>query len=210
MEKDQVNYLLSCGILRKWHNKTFDDYVVDKKAKKSVLNYIRKVKEMRTEGLGIVFIGPNGTGKTHLLNCAFLEFVKLRYKVHIISLESLKAMYADGWNNLDKRERFRAITRGVDFLGIDDIGKEFRGRNADYDSATGTRPDLGLAVLDQVLRFRTQSLLPTFITMNISPDSLSDVYSVDVASLIEESCIPVFVEGGDYRSKILEKNQRLL
>lgn len=190
----EEGYYLSCGILQKWHTKSFKQYTNDDVALEKIQSYLSKHEKFRAEGVGIFLYGANGTGKSHLLNCAFKELIKLRYKVRITSFSSLISSFIQGWYETDRESVIRDLKR-ADFLAIEELGKEFKSKES----------ELAKTVLDNILRYRIQMNKPTWITSNNKPSDLESAYSVDISSMLKESCIPLQVTGKDYRDVIKNK-----
>jgi DNA replication protein DnaC len=194
---DFNEHYLSCGILSKWHNKTFADFTNDDRAKKIVLDYLENPRQALTDGVGLYLFGNNGTGKSLLMNLAFKELLKKRYKVQVTNLDGLVHSFTQGWYDGDARKSLNSLLTRTDFLGIDDLCKEFHSKNS----------DLVVTVLDHVIRFRTQMGKPTWITSNKKPKLISTIYTEDIASMLREVCVDVFVDGEDFRGVIAEKNR---
>lgn len=189
------NEFLKNGILPKWHNKKLSDYKNDPQAKESIDKYLKSRDNMLKKGVGLYLWGANGTGKTHLMMTSFKELRALDYSVKVISLSSLIAKFTAGWYDMaEKRELQNALQR-VDFLGIEEIGKEFRSQNS----------DLGTVVLDNVLRYRVQMMKPTWFTSNVPPGKLTANYTEDIASMLKECSYPIQVMGKDMRGEQYNK-----
>jgi len=196
---DEAAYLVSVGILTKWHSKTLSEYDNDTVALKKVKDYIDNFKEFKDDGVGLFLYGFNGTGKSHLLNCAFKQLLHKRQKVQIISFYDLITNFVDGWYDTDKRAVLNSY-KNADFLAIEEIGKEFQSKNS----------ELALTVFDNILRYRIQMLKPTWFTSNKKPNDIASLYSEDVASMLREGTIAVNVIGDDYRTKIHQENKKRL
>lgn len=188
--KEQSIYLRS-GILEHWHGKTLKDFTNCPKAKRNVENYIKQSEEALKDGAGFFLWGANGSGKSHLMACAFKELIAKKYKVQIITLSTLITKFTGGWYDSEQRKDLYDNMCNVDFLGIEEIGKEFK-------SAT----DLGSTVLDSILKYRVQRNLPVWATSNISPDKMSGYYTEDIASMMKQCSLALQVTGKDFRDEI--------
>lgn len=191
-------YYQYCGVYSKWHNKTLSQFDNDPRAKKKVKKYLAKVELALHRGVGIFLYGDNGTGKSHLLNTAFMELIEKRYTVKILQLSQLVSMYADAWYSDDASDEFDILLK-TQFLGIEEIGKEFRAKIRDADSKN---QDLTITVLDNVIRHRLQNSLPTWFTSNLAPSAIKTKYSEDIFSMLKEHAIPLLVKGVDYRDLV--------
>lgn len=188
---DTPSRMLDCGILEKWHDKKWEDFTNDPDALESVYKYLDKAREARQDGVGLFLWGANGTGKSLLMALAFRHLLYRRARVKIITLSTLITRFTGSWYDKEERERFHQGLLNADFLGIEEIGKEFK-------SAT----DLGSVVLDSIVKYRIQRKLPTWATTNLDPKNVTDYYTEDIASMMRECCLPVQVTGKDFRKEI--------
>lgn len=205
MTQKETEYYLYCGIKLGWHDKTFADYTNDEKALKMVRNYIRKSDEFVNDGLGMYLWGSNGTGKSHLLNCAFKRFIEKGYTVRLFSMDELVDKYTSSWYSDEQKQDLTKILRDVQFLGIDEFGK-----NVDLSGEPLPIPDFVKRVIESVVRYRVQMKRPLWITSNTEPKYVKKVFSEDVASLLSEAVVTVCVTGGDFRKTIASRNKRKL
>lgn len=183
------------GILPKWHDKTIENFTNDSNAKSKVEKYLNDAELMKIKGIGLFLWGANGTGKTHLMTSAFKELLARNYTVKVISLSSLIAKFTAGWYDMNEKRELQDILKKVDFLGIEEIGKEFRSQNS----------DLGNVVFDNILRYRVQMQKPTWFTSNVNPKNLTSNYTEDITSMLKECCYPLQVLGSDRRNDCFNK-----
>jgi len=191
----KTEYYLLCGIYKRWHNRTLANYDNDDKTLKRVKRYIKNSKTHLDSGVGIYFYGDNGVGKSHLMNAAFKELIEQKYSVRVISLSDLVTKFAEAWYDDAAKDEFELL-KTRDFVGIEEIGKEFRSSLKDADSKN---EDLIVTVLDNILRYRLQNCLPTWFTSNLAPSDVKDKYSQDIFSMLKECAVPILVKGVDYR-----------
>lgn len=189
----EIPYLTELGILPKWHGLTFEDFTNDPIALEKAKKYTTDYRSLYKDGIGMFFYGSNGVGKTHLMMTVLQELVIKGVKVRAVTLGTLVSLFTSGWKNPEDRDLFNRIIQHPNFLEIEEIGKEYRSGDN----------DLGRTVLDTVVRFRVQSRKPVLFTTNLLPKDVSRVYSVDIASMLFEACIPVEVKGVDFRKDII-------
>ncbi len=180
------------GIPKMYLKRTMDDYRnnVDSQVMKLVEGYIAHLSEMRNEGTGILFFGPNGVGKTGLM----IEVLKAISNSGAGFISTFSTMiricdkYVESWDCNEAKEDYKIYVLESDFLAIDDIGKEFKGKT-----------DFIVSVLDQVLRSRAIRCRPTFITSNFDAEGIRLVYGDSIASLLNDAFIPLMLVGKDFR-----------
>lgn len=199
------DYYLLCGIKSGLHDKTLDDFTNDEDALEKVKTYIRKSRSMYRDGLGLYLWGSNGTGKTHLMGCSFMELISKGYKVRLFSMDEIVDKFTSSWYSDEDKHELNNILRNIDFLGIDEFGK-----NVDKDGNPVYLPDLVKRVMESVIRFRVQMNKPIWITSNTDPKYVNEVFSEDVASLLNEAVVPICVRGADFRKTILKRNKKKL
>lgn len=190
-------YYRSLGILDKWHEKTIDDFVNDPMAKNLVKKYLLDANYAKQNGVGLYLHGEPGVGKTHLLAACLKGLIDKGFTVKMISFPTMISKFTDSWYSKEDRQEFNNQLLGVDFLAIEEIGKEV--------SASTGGANLPTTVLDNVLRYRLQSNKPTLITSNIPASKLKTIYSDYIASMLSESMLIVNVKGEDFRVKIQEE-----
>jgi DNA replication protein DnaC len=187
-------------------------------AKETTQEYIDNIAAMREAGLGLLFVGGYGRGKT-ALGCSILKSAlttsvidgvcvpdgkqwtvcyKPLSKV-VTELVSLERGTLDGIGMREWRGQMNA-----DFLFIDDVGKEYTTKKAGWK----------MAIFDQVLRDRKASRLPTIISTNVPLEkkldapTLKDFYGNSIMSVLRSMLMPVTVRGIDMRKDDGEKKYR--
>lgn len=205
MDAKTKEYYLFCGIKSGLHGKTLDDFTNDEDALEKVKAYVRKSRSMYRDGLGLYLWGSNGTGKTHLMSCSFMALISKGYKVRLFSMDEIVDKFTSSWYSDEDKHELNNILRNIDFLGIDEFGK-----NVDKDGNPVYLPDLVKRVMESVIRFRVQMNKPIWITSNTDPKFVNEVFSEDVASLLNEAVVPVCVRGADFRKTILKRNKKKL
>jgi DNA replication protein DnaC len=196
----KVSKLLQSGILPKWHNKTFDDFTNDPESLAKAKKYVRDSETFLKEGVGLYINGPNGTGKTLLLNIIMQELLNKGNRVKILSLGTLVTRFTSSWYDEDEYKAFYRSIKQSHFYAIEEIGKEYRTETS----------NLAVTALDTFLRLRLQLGLPTLFTSNLLPSEIEARYSVDIASMMREMAVPLKVTGEDFRLTIAAKNKKLL
>lgn len=205
MEQKYIDYLLYCGIKSAWHDKRLEDFTNDDSAKKIIIRYLDQCKEMLRDGIGLFLWGANGTGKTHLAMCAAKALINRAYKVRVFSIDEIVDKFTSSWYSDDEKKELNDMLRNTDFLFIDEFGK-----NIDNEGKAKYLPDLVKRIMESVIRYRVQMRKPIWFTSNTDPAFVKEVFSEDIASLLNEAVVPVCVRGEDYRKVIQKRNKRRL
>lgn len=203
--KDKRQYYLDCGIKTAWHNRTLDDFEGDEVALQKVKSYISQLPKMKQNGIGLFLWGENGTGKSLLMNSAFIQLINSGDTVRVYGFDELIDLFTASWYSDEHKAELNNTLRNVKFLGIDEFGK-----NIDSEGNPKYLPDLAKRVIESIIRSRVQMNKPIWITSNTDPKNVAAVFSEDVASLLREATIPIKVAGQDFRKVIQKRNKELL
>jgi len=155
---------------------------------KKITSFIKSIKDYRRQGIGLYLFGNPGTAKS-VLGCIVLNAaLRRRYRCYFTNVTHYLSLVTDR-NNPESKQSVKHIS-SVDFLLIDDIGREFRDSKGFIESH-----------LDELIRFRTDNLLPTIITTNKSQNDLAES-NVRLLSILQEHFIAVSFPTRDYRKKL--------
>ena len=181
-------------------NYKFENFEVDsnnKKVYQSLKEYSEKLANS-VERKGLILVGNNGVGKTHLVCSIANELIKngipIIYGTLINLLAELKNTY-DVDNNISEMKIIKLYEK-VDLLIIDDLGKE--------------KPsEWGLEKLFTIINSRYENNLPVIITTNYDQNSLINRLSINgeietaksIISRLYEMCYLVKIEDRDHRIK---------
>ena len=181
-------------------NYKFENFEVNsnnKKVYQSLKEYSEKLTNS-VERKGLILVGNNGVGKTHLACSIANELIKngipIIYGTLINLLAELKNSY-DIDNNISEMKIIKLYEK-VDLLIIDDLGKE--------------KPsEWGLEKLFTIINSRYENNLPVIITTNYNQNSLVERLSLNgeietaksIISRLYEMCYLVKIEDIDHRIK---------
>lgn len=194
MNKKIKQYYGTDFITRQFKIKTLDNFITNNKNIKTKLaaqKFIQKFKEMKN---GIIFVGTNGTGKTHISIAIANELMKQNVPVIFGTLTDLLEKYKDNCKNNTENELIKLYTK-VDLLIIDDLGVEFMN-------------DWMLSKLFVIINERIKNELPIIITTNYDMDQLKQRLSIQnklcettnsIISRLCCMCYRVECKGNDYR-----------
>lgn len=182
-------HLIASNIPEDYWECDFSNYLGPKDAKDSSKTYLKNLGSMKEEGVGLVFGGPPGPGKTTIAAIIFKYLARAGWKCWMTSLGEIVETIQRSWNGSDENSsNFLEKCRTVDFLLIDDLGKEHSG-------PTG----FSSTVFDNLIRYRIQHRLPTFLTTNLNRTGIKSRYGDALLSLVEGKCAIVTVNAADVR-----------
>lgn len=193
-----VTHLKESNIPEDYWGVDFSNYQGPVKAKDLTVTYLKQLANMKEQGIGIMYAGPPGPGKTTLAMITMKYLARANWSVYCTSLGEIVEHIQKSWKSDDKEtEGFLSTCRTRDFLLIDDVGKEHRGQSGFVQT-----------VFDNLIRHRTQHRQPTFLTTNLTPSELEGVYGEAVMSLLQGKITSVPVLGDDHRKVVQKKTTK--
>lgn len=195
--ENKVTYLLA-GIPEVYWDITWDRCYVDEKIKNLVHSYCGKLKEALECGQGIIFTGIHGVGKTTLACLIGKTALENGFTCKYVSIAKIIDMISETYNNNYLKERLDTIVERVQFLILDDLGKEYEGVKKQLNPMVSLK-------LDSLLRERLNRHLVTIGTTNYKFEQIRDKYGDSVLSVVSGACLKLEVTGQDIRGKIGQK-----
>lgn len=180
--------LLDYGIGKRYVDAKVSDIPVTTPAGKLFLGYCKSLTLARTKGEGFYLYGPNGTGKTHLLTIALKWAASLRYSVRFVTSDELLRVFA---GDAETTQRVGTLEKlqGVDFLGVDDICKEYHGSQFFF-SRFGS-----------FIRNRYANMRPVLYTSNADIAAFSKLFGDSSSSLVLATSLLIELKGKNYRAE---------
>ena len=155
---------------------------------KRISAYLNSLEDHVSKGIGLYLCGNPGTSKT-VLGCIVLtEAIRKGYSCYFATVDQYKNAIFEKDNEL--LDKIRTST----FLMLDDVGREYHDAKGFLDST-----------LDELIRIRADSLLPTVITTNYKDEGA--INSFRFSSILKEHFITILFDTSDYRKKIQESLQ---
>lgn len=183
-------------ITEQFRKQTLESFITNKenlKTKLAAMKFIQKFKNKEMKK-GIIFVGQNGTGKTHISVAISNELMKENVPVIFGTLTDLVEKYTKSYQNHTDGEITKLYAK-VDLLIIDDLGVE-------------TMNDWMLSKLFVIINERMNNELPTIITTNYNLEELKIRLSIpnkvcetpnSIISRLCSMCYRVECKGNDYR-----------
>lgn len=164
--------------------------------REAVQKYLLGLDDMLARGVGLLFNGPNGTGKTSLAVVVLKEARRRGYTGLYIEAAMLRDLVF-GKRGFDALESAWERMLSVDVLVLDDLGKGVQ------DSVAAEE-----RLVDELLRHRGANRRVTLITTNLSavartPGSrsqLEEYLKASTLAMLQETVLLVSVLGPDLRA----------
>ena len=203
--RDEVSQksLVIMGVPKKYTSKTirdFKDYGSDdlRRVKQFVTKYIDDIDENIEDNKGIFFFGSNGVGKSFLSCIILKEAYRHRYSCRRVTFSQYISAYTESWgaNKTDREVLEQDLLdkyKGVEFLVLEEIGKEIDSKIA--------KP-----ILEDLLRYREEHGLVTFMCSNISIKEIQDIYGASITSIIKGCMTPIKITNSDQREEVFRND----
>lgn len=143
---------------------------------------------------GLMLAGTCGNGKTSLLKAiqSATNFLNLKYEVRSDKEEKIAISIIDVKDIIAncKDYQMMEVYKKTPYLGIDDMGKEPK-EVLDYGNVCNPVIDL--------IEYRYDKQLTTFITTNLTPDEFKDKYGERITDRFREMIEKIVFNDGSYR-----------
>lgn len=156
--------LAGCNIPPRFADATFENWIADTDAKRSVLtqcrDYADNFRQRRQVGCSLILCGEIGTGKNHLATAICKQLLANRFTVlRVKAAQFLDEFWAKGFA---ERDVWLQRMARVDLLMVDEIGRTSQAKAAQ---------DAFFRLIDA----RYESMLPTLVTTNLDKGGLIEV-----------------------------------
>lgn len=188
---DEINK--NSGLPKRFRKKTFENYEKDKNliAYKKSKDFAERFPDINK---GLLLVGPVGTGKTHLAAAISNKLIPKLYTVYFGNTTDIMSFIKSTYSKnaeITEIEAVNIMTKKVDLLVIDDLGKE---------NETGNT----LAVLYQIVNRLYENEKPVIITTNFNSSDLAAKLGERGSAMVSRitgMCEPVIMSGEDWRLK---------
>lgn len=176
-----------------WHHvRTVPDTIVD-----MIKHYLGKLDDFFDAGVGMILWSERtGTGKSLLAYLILKEALAQGYTARMTTLTEMLDHYTASWSDKAHRDWFLREIQNVDFLAIDEFGKENPNRGTVVDE-----------LVDRVIRARVAHGRPTILPTNLNPSLGMNVgkdfsrYQAGLLDLLTERSLMIEVVGLGYREQ---------
>lgn len=165
-----------------------------------VRGYCADLPAARREGLGWVFCGENGSGKTSLGCFILARAARAGFSVGYLTTQEYLSTIIPSGHDPALADWFRQV-QTADFFVLDELGKETRREVAEGESS------FWLASLDSLIRQRTQNLRPTVLISNFNAAEFQKVYGASFASILAHRVEYRKFAPGDYRAVVRRRRR---
>lgn len=154
-------HYFAANIGKRYHTLGIDDFLTEDAVVIRVIveDYLADFEDNFAYGLGLVFYGGLGTGKT-LLACHILkELIKQGRHCYFVQFDDLIDTWGKRWSDENAAHELNRNMKRADVLVVDDLSTDKR--NIEGFLSSG---------LESVVRYRYNNSLPTIVTTNLSQD----------------------------------------
>lgn len=191
-------YLLYNGVLKNYQTLDWDDVLIQGVVVDTFVDYVTNMDYYVKTGTSLFIHGHPGLGKSMLSALLLKRALSIGYEGHFTSFIELRDGYSASWKDADSREWFSRKVKNTGLLVIDDPGRE--------NTTTPKALEFSQSLIDDVIRTRTASVLPTIITSNYTPSQFREAYGDAVSSLLDERTLIREATGISYRAKVANRN----
>lgn len=193
--QDRIAELLAkSGLGKRFQKRTFESFKVTDENRDAYKTAFDFAQEFPKVSRGLLFTGPVGTGKTHLASAIANALIEKLYTVICRNITDIISFIKSSYGKeaeLTEYEIVDIITKEVDLLIVDDLGKEKTSENTN-------------TLLYQIINRLYEDEKPIIVTTNFVGEALAQKLGERgeaIVSRLTEMCQPVKMSGEDWRLK---------
>ncbi|ALR90249.1 DNA replication protein [Clostridium butyricum] len=202
-KQERIKQLFTSSLMdKKFMNETFENWDLSKGNKGMYnmgISYCNKFSEAKKEGLGFLFHGEPGNGKTYLSNCIGNRLLNNMVPVICVGINQLLERIRQTYSRYGQ-DGEDTVLRGLalaDLLILDDLGTE-------------QSTEWSISRVYNIIDSRIRNGLPIIISTNHTIADLEKRYSKRTISRLTEVCTPIKFTGEDIRKLNAKKKTDLL
>jgi len=189
-QRQLAKHYSAAGIGVTYQRLDWSDFEGNQELLAKILKYLDNHDRYVSRGVGLLFHGPIGVGKTMAANLMLKELIKRGYTAFATTFAGTIEMFTAGWRSIEEKQYFQEKFMYSQVLLLDDLGRELR-----------TGHNLPQSTFDMILRTRVAEGRPTILTTNCSLAELETGYGAQVLSLLQEQSVSYQFSGTDFRPR---------
>lgn len=197
--KEETNemkrHMILANIPMGYHGYTLDNVmeawstdVANDEAIENFTIYYNNLDKARDNGTGLFFTGTHGLAKTTAAIVILMRAIHENFTTYFISMSDLAEFVTSGWKEYNIKLKYQYIVTHVDFLVIDDIG-----RNYNIQSNQSTQ------FLDKLFVTRCNQRKSTILTSKHGIYEGGTIFNESLLTLLKASLIELKIVGSDIR-----------
>jgi DNA replication protein DnaC len=194
-DKLTVQHMKLARIPERYWKARVEDFPDDYGGLDYVHTYLEKLIPNMNDGVGMLFFGEPGHGKTHLAIGVLKKALAHNATGLFLEASSIQDVTI-------QREQLDFVSmpvakaaETVDMLVLDDVGAEHTS-------------DFSRVLVEKLIRHRGTRNKSTIITMNLKLNLLGETYGEAFASAIREYVFPIKIQGKDWREDRVKELER--
>jgi len=194
IQKLTTEHLERLNIGRRYWKASIASIPEDQSYRKVLIKYLKEIHKNRQEGWGLWLWGQNSRGKTWAACAVLKEASRQGYSCYCTPTSQLRAAFIEN-HRFDAFETVAERVQSVDFLLLDDLGKEYSGKGSGWSEL----------MIENLFRERARQLKPILITTNLTREEFESRYKQSALAIALECMLPINVKGGDLRSVLRDR-----
>lgn len=184
-----LSYLVEARIPRDYWWLSLDDLdLVEDKYKEFVWYYLEHLDKAVKRGLGVMFLGKNGTGKTSMQCAIGKEAVVQGYRVRYFTAQQ----YIEAGRGNTKDSGLLDDYESADVILLDEVDKVYIKSGSDYVPKT----------IEEFLRRMVSANKVVIACTNYTGDELTEAFGTSTVSMLQRHLRFVGVEGEDFSEQL--------
>ena len=182
-----IKELVYASISRQYWTLKLEKLKIQNSIRKQALRYVENIEHAKEHGLGFVFLGANGRGKTSTACGIAIELLLMNFSCMYTKAQTYIDWEKEDFNN-ENRKIFLDRIKQADFIMLDEIDKIYINEKTKY----------SLKKLEGFLRDTLDSGKMLVVCTNLEESDLSTEFNSSVYSLMQRYLKFIEFEGVDH------------